>query len=271
MNIPLQFYREDAGVTGIWATSVTNAGNISSYNLWMGTYTVTAPTETVSPASVTLNLSGQTQQFVALASGTTSIPDAVWNPPSAGTISSSGLYTAPNPLTTPQTVSIGGYRQTDSMSTFCCATVVLSPVSVVVSPQTVTLSASQTQSITVTVNGTSNQAVTWSTPSAGTFSSGVYTAPSPIASQQTVTLTATSTADTTKTATVTITLIPVAVSLSPTTVSLEIDQTQSFSATITGTNNQGLTWGLSPTGAASGSVTTAGLYTAPSTIPTAKR
>ncbi len=267
-NIPMQFYKGDVGTTGIWATAVEN-GNTTTYNQFLGTYTVTAPTETVSPASVTLNTSGQTQQFGAVAAGITPIPDAVWNTPSAGTINSSGLYTAPNPLTTSQTVSISGTRQSDGTS-ICCATVVLSPVSVVVSPQSVSLSASQTQTITVTVNGTSNQSITWNTPSAGTFSNGVYTAPSSIASQQTATLTATSAVDPTKTASVTITLLPVAVSLSPTSSSLEINQTQSFTATVTGTNAQTVTWTLTPSGSASGSVSATGLYTAPASIPSAK-
>ena len=266
LTIPIQFYSAEAGTKGIWATEVSN-GATYVLNLFMGTYTIIAPMEAVSPGTVTLNLSGQTQQFTATASGTP-IPDVTWNAPNpaVGTISTGGLYTAPNPLSTAQTVTISGKRTSDG-SSICCATVTLSPDSVTVSPASVTLYAGQTQTITATVNGTSNQAVTWNTPSAGTFSGGVYTAPTLISSQQTVTLTATSTADPTKTGSVTITLIPVGVSLSPTSASLQINQTQTFTPTVTGTSNQALTWTLSPSGAASGSVSN-GLYTAPASIPT---
>lgn len=71
-------------------------------------------------------------------------------------------------------------------------------IGVTVSPASANLAASQTQQFTATVTGTSNTAVTWSiSPNTGTISSsGLYTAPSIISSQQSVTVTATSVADT---------------------------------------------------------------------------
>ena len=82
------------------------------------------------------------------------------------------------------------------------------PVAVTVSPTTATLTASQTQPFTVTVSGTTNQAVTWTISPAGvgSMNGNTYTAPASIASQQIVTLTATSVADTTKSATAKVTL-----------------------------------------------------------------
>jgi hypothetical protein len=84
------------------------------------------------------------------------------------------------------------------------------PVTVSLTPTAVSLVASQTQQFSAVVGNSSNTAVTWSlTPSTGTIStSGLYTAPSGISSQQTVTVTATSVADTTKSASSAITLNP---------------------------------------------------------------
>ncbi|MGH9718800.1 MAG: Ig-like domain-containing protein [Bryobacteraceae bacterium] len=78
-----------------------------------------------------------------------------------------------------------------------------SVTSVSVSPSTaVALTAGQTQQFTatVTVTGGASTAVNWTiSPSVGSVSaSGLYTAPSPIASNQTITVTATSVFDTSK-------------------------------------------------------------------------
>src|SRR6185437_15300260 len=83
------------------------------------------------------------------------------------------------------------------------------PVSVSVNPTTSSLFANQTQQFTSTVTGApGNTAVTWSlNPNVGTVSAaGLYTAPSSIASTQSVTVTATSVADNTKSASATVTL-----------------------------------------------------------------
>ncbi|MGO9096715.1 MAG: LamG-like jellyroll fold domain-containing protein [Bryobacteraceae bacterium] len=96
----------------------------------------------------------------------------------------------------------------------------LPPVNVAVSlsPASATLTTSQTQQFTATVTGSSNVAVNWSValgPGApagalpGTIgASGLYTAPSTIASRHTVIVTAQSQADTTKSASATVTLNP---------------------------------------------------------------
>jgi glucose/arabinose dehydrogenase len=55
----------------------------------------------------------------------------------------------------------------------------------------------------------------------------------------------------------------VAVAVAPKTVSLSASQTQQFSATVTGTSNQAVTWSISPN---TGTISSAGLYTAPSAI-----
>jgi hypothetical protein len=85
------------------------------------------------------------------------------------------------------------------------------PVAVSVSPATATLYGGQTQQFTATVINTSNTAVTWTISPAGTgtiSSSGLYTAPATISTQQTVTVTATSQANTAASASSTVTLMP---------------------------------------------------------------
>ncbi len=63
------------------------------------------------------------------------------------------------------------------------------------------------------------------------------------------------------------------VSISPQSVSLSAGQQQQFTATVTATSNQTVTWSISsvtPANAASGSISTTGLYTAPATITPAQ-
>ena len=96
-------------------------------------------------------------------------------------------------------------------------------------------------------------------------SSALYTAPSLIVSQQSVTVTATSVADATKIASAIVTLNPaVTVTVTPATASLGAAQTQQFSATVTGSSDTSVTWSLSPN---AGAITAAGLYTAPASRP----
>ncbi len=59
----------------------------------------------------------------------------------------------------------------------------------------------------------------------------------------------------------------VSVSVSPSSIALSASQTQQFTATVTGSSNTAVNWSLSP---AVGTVTTGGLYTAPSSINSAQ-
>src|SRR5262249_17581399 len=97
-----------------------------------------------------------------------------------------------------------------------------------VSPGSASLTVNQTQQFTATLTGLSG-GVTWSiNPStSGTISTGgLYTAPSTINSQQTVTVTATSTANTSKSASATVTLKPISVTISPSSANVVLQNTQ---------------------------------------------
>ncbi|HEY6350972.1 MAG TPA: DUF2341 domain-containing protein, partial [Candidatus Angelobacter sp.] len=141
-------------------------------------------------------------------------------------------------------------------------------IAVAVSPSATLLYQGQTQQFAATITGGANTAVTWTTSPAGVGSinsAGLYTAPASISAQQTVTVTAASSADPTKTASATITLDPpISVSVAPATVTLVPSQTAQFAATLTNTSNPAVTWSISPSG--TGTISAAGLYTAPAPI-----
>ena len=139
-----------------------------------------------------------------------------------------------------------------------------------VSPLSGQLAGGESQQFTATVLNTANTAVTWAVAGGGTISSsGMYTAPAAVTSQAAVTVTATSQADPTKAAAATVTLMP-PVSVSPSSVSVGVTGTQQFTATVTGTSDTRVTWSVSGAGCSGttcGSITAAGLYTAPWCVP----
>jgi len=107
---------------------------------------------TVSPASVQL-ADGRTQQFTAAVTGN-SVTSVTWSiTPAVGTISAGGLYTAPNPVTSPQAVTVKACSTVDGSR---CGTAIvnliavrLSPASLAFAPQAVgTSSAAQTVTLT---------------------------------------------------------------------------------------------------------------------------
>lgn len=144
-------------------------------------------------------------------------------------------------------------------------------ISVHLNQSTANLFPGATQQFSATVTGTSNTAVTWTVDSVsggnsadGTIANtGLYTAP-----QQTGThvVTATSVVDATKSASATVT-ISGSVSISPSTSTLLTGATQQFQATVDGKANSTVTWavdGVNGGNSTSGTISSAGLYTAPS-------
>ncbi|MBN8730169.1 MAG: hypothetical protein J0L64_06470 [Acidobacteria bacterium] len=188
--------------------------------------------------------------------------------PQLGTISDTGLYTAPSSLSAAQTVLITATSRADATKSATAQVTVQPvavPVSITVNPVSASLNQGQTRQFTAAVSGSANTAVTWKLGSAvGTITStGLYIAPSTISAAQAVTVTATSAADPSKSASAVITLnppaVPLSVSVQPTSVSLSPGQTFKFTAQVSGAANTAVTWKLS---AAIGSVSSTGLYTA---------
>jgi len=293
-----QFSATVTGSTNTAVTwSVTGAGTVSTAGLYTAPATVASTTTatvkatsvadttksasatiTINPVSVAISPTtvslggGGTQQFTATVTngGGTGV---TWSLTGLGTVSTSGLYTAPATVSATSTATVTATSTKDATKS-AAATVALNPpaaISVAVSPTSASLGGGGTQQFTATVTGTSNTAVTWSLTGAGILStSGLYTAPATISSISTATVKATSVADTTKSTSAIITLNPVSVSVSPSTASVATAATQQFTATVSNTSNTAVTWQVNTVvggNATVGTISTAGLYTAPAAVP----
>ncbi|MGD0733384.1 MAG: DUF2341 domain-containing protein [Terracidiphilus sp.] len=178
-------------------------------------YAFGSEASSLSPESVSLYAS-QSQQFTLAALGTCSSGGVSWaiSPTGVGSISSSGLYTAPASISSQQTVTVEAMNSGGGSQIGSATVTLFPPISVSVTPTSVTIpDGSQPQQFTASVANTGNAAVTWALSPAGlgTISaSGLYISPASFTTQQTVTVTATSQADPTKSASVTITLSPLA-------------------------------------------------------------
>jgi hypothetical protein len=143
-----------------------------------------------------------------------------------------------------------------------CAVAVVNPTSVSVAPSPVTLGRSQTQQFTATT-APAGGTVTWKiAPARGTITAaGLYTAPADALLGETVTVTAVSGGNAAVSGSAVANLTGlVTTALTPASVTLAGSATQQFTATVNGAATSGVSWILSP---ALGSITTAGLFTAP--------
>jgi hypothetical protein len=257
-------YTAPATITSV-QTVVVTATSISDVTQ-SGSLAITLrPTVTVSVSPAQTSLQAlQSQQFSVALQGATD-PTVIWSVnPSVGTISASGVYTAPSAVSSPQTVTVTATSAANPDSSASGVVALVLAVTIGINPQTVQLTVSQSQQFNVTIANTTNPTVTWSlVPPVGTLANGLYTAPSGISIQQTVTLTAISAADPTKSASAIISLVPpVVIGIAPTSVSLTGGQSTQFSLSISGTTNTAAVWSLSPpVGTAAN-----GLYTAPATV-----
>src|SRR6202011_5509564 len=157
-------------------------------------------------------------------------------------------------------------------------------VAVTISPTTGTVKLEQTLQFTPVVTGNSNTSVTWSVnnvtggnASVGTVTTqGLYTAPANALNASSVTVAATSVADTSKSASATVTISSGAtVTVFPTSgVSLQVGETYQFTDTVTNTiststQSTAVYWyvnGVQGGNSTTGTITTTGLYSAPSQI-----
>ena len=256
-----------------FALVLTGCGNQS-------TPTSTPPpniTVSINMKSVSLQ-EGSQQQFAATVKGTTNTA-VVWSVDSKdggnsgdGTITAAGLYTAP--------IQSGTHRVTAtsqadaSQSASATVTVMAESVSISISPTTASLGPRAQQQFTASVSGTTNTAVTWSVDSqsggssnAGTITAaGLYTAP---AQAGTHTVTATSQADSSKgaSASITVAVSVTSISVTPSTATLIAAATQQFTATAQDGSSPSVNWsvdGVAGGNSTVGTITNAGLYTAPS-------
>lgn len=209
----------------------------------------TKTTVTVFPTAAVVVLGG-TQQFSARVSGpsdttvTWSVAGSACNGTGCGTISTNGLYTAPDQIFSPNTVTVKATSKADTTASATASITIDSGVRVTVSPATASLATGEQIVLTATVTGTApnNNLVNWtvngtangdtvsglicaigSNPCAapaGPVDSVYYLAPA-AAPSGTVKVTATAVADSTQLANASLTVLaavdPVIGSISPTT------------------------------------------------------
>ena len=216
---------------------------------------------TISPTTVSLN-QGATQAFTANLPVTWTVEEGA----AGGAISGSGLYTAP--------LAPGTYHvQANSVASgTATAVVIVASMSIQIQPASITLPVNTSTDFAGLVFGSANDAVTWSLQegaSGGTigfdptacFQCAAYTAP-PVPGVYHVIVA--SVANPNLTADATVTVVPPILTIFPAAETLGPGGTRQFSDSIQGLGDQAVTWTVQE-GAAGGSISSAGLYTAPAT------
>jgi len=214
-------------------------------------------------------------QFSAAVQGSTTNDTVQWTA-TMGAVSATGVYTAPTSAGTGTVTATSVADPTKSAS--AVVTVRAAPInppsgsgvtSVAITPGSASTAAGGTLSFSAVVSGTTtNRAVTWHASTGSISAAGVYTAP---AAAGTSVVTATSVADPTKvgSATIAVTAAPTnnpspsptvtGVTVSPATASSVTGGTLPFTASVSGTTtNKAVAWK-----AALGTISAAGIYTAP--------
>ncbi len=219
----------------------------------------------MNPPSATI-VAGATTLFAATVSGSTDT-GVTWSiTPSTGSISSSGLYTAPASVASPVTVTVRATSVADSTKSATATVTVNPPVTVTVMPKITQLYPNGTIQLSAVLTGTANEAVSWSlSPGVGSISpSGLFTAPATVTSPLTVIATARSAADQAKSDTAEITILPpVAVSVTPSSGYVIPGTSLALAATVANSANTEVNWTRSPE---FGTVNSAGVYTAPAVM-----
>ena len=228
-----------------------------------GSYSGTSQIVTVAITPLSTNvLQGGTANFIATVTGSsnTGVTWSVREGAAGGAITAAGIYSAPNAAGAFHVVATS---QADS-SKSATATVIVPALTILVQPKSVSMTSGESTTFTAQVTGTVKTGVTWSVQEAsgGQITSlGTYTAPAQFGVFHVV---ATSQADSSQTDMSTVTVAAVTVTVSPTNDVLGPGGVRQFSAA-TSAINQAVTWVVQE-GAAGGTITTKGLYTAPSQV-----
>jgi len=177
-------------------------------------------TVSVSPATAQVNV-GLTAKFTATVNGA-SDTGVTWRVngktdgnSTVGTISTTGLYTAPSSVPDPATVTVTAVSNADNDAGASATVTIVATTNVTVSPAAATVASGATQQFVASVQGSTNGCVDWSVngtsggdASNGTItSSGLYTAPLRPPSGASVTITATSCADSSQIAAATVSIV----------------------------------------------------------------
>ncbi|MGB8541810.1 MAG: hypothetical protein WCD49_09260 [Candidatus Acidiferrales bacterium] len=247
---------------------------------------------TIQPAAASLFL-GQTQAFQATVTGDTDT-NVTWEvnavaggSASIGTISATGLFTAPTVLPPGASVTVTAVSQVNPKDSASVTVTLKDNLSISIAPTSATVSVSATQLFTATVtagSGSPSTAVTWTvngiaggnstvgTIVASNSTAALYMAPVATPTPPTVTVTATSVADTTKSASASVTIACSGTnSISPSTTNVALGLTQNFAATFCPPATVAIVWdanGIPGGNATLGTILSTSANTAQYTAPT---
>jgi hypothetical protein len=149
--------------------AITSCGGTAPASSNAATATATAPpaiTINIDPASATVSTT-LTKQFTATVSGTSntavnwSVNGIVGGNQTFGTMSATGLYTAPQVVPTPATFAIAATSQASASVSATATVMIVSPISILISPQELTLVNGTSQFLTASVTGPIDSGVVW--------------------------------------------------------------------------------------------------------------
>jgi hypothetical protein len=249
----------------------------------------------VSPAASSIS-TGALLQFTAGVNGTSNT-SVLWTVngvaggnSTLGTINSTGLFTAPATVPSPATVTVVATSVAEASASSAAIVTITAPATQVsVSPGSTSVWAGSTAQFTATYTGATNYTVKWSVngilggnSSVGTIcnlgvatctSPGLFTAPAISTSPATETITAAILVNKSSvgsgSASVTLTP-PVVEGIGPTDTSVVVGTPQQLAATTIPANSLDVKWwvnGVNGGNSTVGTITSAGLYTAPSSAP----
>jgi len=174
----------------------------------------------ISPSHVQVSI-GTEQQFSATVTGTSNTA-VTWtlsgtgcNGNSCGTLSATGLYSAPGTVPTSPQIKITATSKADTTKSASATVTIIRPLVITISPLNSLVALKSQRHFFATVRGSLNGDVTWSVAGAGCSGSecgtitadGLYTAPASLPNPASVTIKAASQAAPTQSATATINLI----------------------------------------------------------------
>ena len=213
----------------------------------------------LSPATVSLGPS-ETAQFL-IDSRVYSGSDLNWSlQPAQGSISPSGLYTAPPSITAPATVTVLVGSATAGHETERATISLQASPSPKIVPHNA--SVSSLQKLQLTLRPAATSPVQWSiSPTIGSISQGgLYTAPSIISGTENVAVIASASGSFTSTSR--INLQPVVIG--PITLASSANQTYVLRSSVSNSRNNNILWSINPQ---FGTITSDGVYTPPVVVP----
>lgn len=247
----------------------------------VGTLTPTVAVS-ISPPGVSL-LTGQASTLSATVTGssnktvTWAVNGTAGGNSTVGTVSSAGLYTAPDSPPSPNVVTVSATSVADSRASASASVTISNPAPALsaISPSNF-IAGGASAPITLSGSGFAAQSVAKANGSAlatNVLSSTRLTAVVPsamLATAGTLSITVVTPSPGGGTSTAEALVVSIAVSISPASQTVYANQSQQFTARVTGAIDQSVTWavnGAAGGNSAIGTITTAGLYTAPGIPP----